>query len=50
MGATNSHISEEIVKRLELPITKTSTCINLAVKECSIQTIGACKATVELQQ
>ena len=49
-GAINSHINEEIVKRLELPVTKTFTCVNLAVKGCSSQTIGACKATVELQQ
>ena len=41
-GATNSHVSEKI--------TKTFTCINLAVKGCSSQTIGACKASVELQQ
>ena len=31
-------------------MSKTFTCINLAVKGCSFQTIGACKATVELQQ
>ena len=49
-SATNSHISKEIVKRLELPITNISTYINLAVKGCSSQTIGACKAMVELQQ
>ena len=49
-SATNSHISEEIVNRLELPVTKTFACINLAVKGCFSQTIEACKATVELQQ
>ena len=42
-GATNSDIREEIVKRLELPITKTFTCINLAVKGCSSETIGVAK-------
>ena len=49
-GAINSYVSKKIAKRLKLPITETFKCINLAVKGCSSQTIGACKVTVELQQ
>ena len=35
--------SEKIVERLEFPVTKTFTCINLALKGYSSQTIGLAK-------
>ena len=48
-GATNSHVSEAVAKRLNLQITDDSTCIDLAVKGCCSGSIGNCEATVELQ-
>ena len=48
-GATNSHVSEAVAKRLKLQITDDSTCIDLAVKGCCSGSIGNCEATVELQ-
>ena len=49
-GASNSHVNEEVTKRLSLDIAESTACIGLAVKGCCSKILGTCKATVGLQQ
>jgi len=49
-GATNSHVSDKVAKRLNLQISKGTSCIGLAVKGCFSKTMGTCEATVSLQE
>ena len=48
--ASNSHVNEEVAKRLNLEIAESTACIGLAVKGCCSKSLGSCKATVGLQQ
>ena len=49
-GASNSHVNEEVAQQLNLEIAESTACIGLAVKGCCSKSLGACKATVGLQQ
>ena len=49
-AASNSHVNEELSKRLNLEIAESTACIGLAVKGCCSKNLGTCKATVGLQQ
>ena len=49
-GATNSHVSENIARRLKVNFLESSCCVGLAVKGVSSKTLGTCEASVELMQ
>ena len=48
-GASNSHVNEEVAKRLNLEIAESTACIGLAIKCCCSKSLGTCKATVGIQ-
>ena len=49
-SATNSHVSENIARRLKVNFLESSYCVGLAVKGVSSKTLGTCEASVELMQ
>ena len=49
-SSTNSHVSESVVQRLKLDITKQKQWIGLAVKGHASSSVGTCEVAIEFNE